>query len=109
MLCRCLAVVLAGLSLSGCAGSDPTGPATDVTLGETTFVVLVNPTVNTGNGVTIPAAGSVRSGVDVTWETNNARTDATGVAVLRNVAVGTRSFALSGGGLAGSVSASIAQ
>jgi hypothetical protein len=102
-------VLFAALLSSACGDSGISGPGTEVTLGETTFVVLVNPTINAANGVTLPAPGSARSGVDVSWDAAAGRTDAEGVAVLGGVPSGTRPLSLTGGGLAGSVSASIAE
>jgi hypothetical protein len=100
----------AALSTAACGDDEITSPATEVTLGETTAVVLVNPVVNGANGVALPASGTVRSGVDVSWAGGTGvRTDAEGVAVLGGIAAGARTLAVSAAGLEGSVSASIAE
>ena len=100
----------AALALAGCGDGDPTGPALEVTLGETSVVVLVNPAVNSATGVALPTPGSLRSDVSVSWDGGPAvRTDGAGVAVLGPIAAGARSLSLSGGGLSGSVTASIAE
>lgn len=78
------------LSLVACGGDSPTSP-TDVTLGETTFVFLVNPVVNDANQKAVPQPGSERSGVDVAITGGpSGSTDAQGVEVLAPVDAGTR-------------------
>jgi hypothetical protein len=106
------ALALSALLLLGTACGDGrvTGPALDVTLGETALVVLVNPTVNSANQATLPPPGTQRSGVDVSWGGGSSvRTDAEGVAVLGGIAAGSRPLSLAGGGLSGSASVSIAE
>ena len=91
---RILTAATAGalaLTLAACGGDDsPTGP-TDVTLGETTFVFLVNPVVNDANQKAVPQPGSESSGVDVAITGGpSGSTDAGGVEVLAPVDAGTR-------------------
>jgi hypothetical protein len=104
-----LGAIIAALAAAGCGDEEVTAPPTEVGLGETTAVVLVNPTVNTASGVTLPAPGSVRSGLEVSWGGTQVRTDAEGVAVLGRIAPGSRSLSVTGSGLAGSVLAAIAE
>ncbi|MGH7547619.1 MAG: hypothetical protein ACREMM_05545 [Gemmatimonadales bacterium] len=81
-----------------------------MTIGQTTFVVLVNPTVNDANQVTVPAPGSARSGVTVSVTGGpSATTDATAVAVLADVMAGNRTISLSGQGASGQLTATINQ
>lgn len=78
------------LGLTACGDDGPTTP-TDVTLGETTFVFLVNPVVNSENQRSVPTPGSERSGVDVAiTDGPSGQTDAAGVEVLAPVEAGTR-------------------
>jgi hypothetical protein len=49
---------------TACDGGDPVAP-TDVVLGETTFVVVVNPAVNEVNELALPAPGAARDAVSV--------------------------------------------
>lgn len=89
-------------------GDDNIDP-TQVTLGETTLVVLANPTINAANQASVPAPGSARSGVTVSVAGGpSAVTDANGVAVLRPVTPGTRTVSFSGGGTGGQLTVSIA-
>jgi hypothetical protein len=106
-----LMVALAAFGwLTACAESGTSGDPTDVVLGETTFVVVVNPTINDANDVSLPAPGTALAEVLVTVDAGgpSVRSDATGVAVLAPVSPGNRSLALSGGGIDGSLSESIA-
>jgi hypothetical protein len=101
--------IAAALSVAACGDDDPTGPALEVNLGETTLVVLVNPVINTANGVSLPSPGSARSGVSVSWAGDPpVMTDGAGVAVLGGIASGARALSVSGSGSTGSVTASIA-
>lgn len=78
------------LTLAACGGDAVTSP-TEVTLGETTFVFLVNPVVNDANQKAVPASGPERSGVDVAIADGpSGQTDAGGVEVLAPVDAGTR-------------------
>lgn len=100
--------LLVGVLAVAC-GDDPTDP-TDVTFGETTIVVVVNPPLNTDNGASLPAPGSVRSGVSVSVVGGpSALSDANGVAVLADVTAGTRTIALSSGAMNDSVSVTIGE
>lgn len=99
---------LAVLAALACGGDDTTSP-TQVTFGQTTFVVLVNPTVNTANQATVPQPGTARAGVTVAVAGGpSVATDANGVAVLAPVTAGAKTLSLSGGGAGGQLSASIA-
>jgi len=94
--------------LAGLACGDGTGP-TDVTFGQTTFVVLANPIVNELNEATVPTPGTTRSGVSVSVAGGpSGNTDANGVVVLSPIAAGAKTLSLSGGGASGDVSVSIA-
>lgn len=99
-------------ALAACGGGSPTGPGqnpTTVPYGVTTFVVVVNPVVNDANQATLPASGTVRSGVTVSVQGGpSGVTDANGVAVLADITPGTKTISLSGSGLTGSVQVSIA-
>ncbi|MGH7447710.1 MAG: hypothetical protein ACRELT_09125, partial [Longimicrobiales bacterium] len=95
------ALLITALLAAAC-GDDVTDPPLDVALGETTFVVLVNPVVNTANEVTVPPPGTVRSGVSVAPDGGSAvTTTAVGVAVLSPVNAGARTLSLAGSGLSG--------
>ena len=94
------------LGLLAC-GDDP-GP-TDVTFGETTLVILVNPPLNDANEASVPTPGTVRPGVSVSVQGGpSGTTDANGVVVLAPVAPGAKTVSLSGGGASGTISVSIA-
>lgn len=99
-----LAILALGLPACG----DDTGP-TDVTFGETTLVILVNPPVNDANEAVVPPPGTVRSAVNVSVQDGpSGTTDANGVVVLAPIQPGTRTVTLSGGGETGTISVSIA-
>lgn len=101
-LSACLVAALA-------CGGTATEPI-EVTFGETTFVVLVNPIVNDANNVVIPPPGATQSGVTVSVAGGaSGTTDANGVAVLSPVTTGTDTLVLSGGGVSGELSVSIAE
>jgi hypothetical protein len=103
-------VVGAALFIAACGDGQVTDPPLDVALGETAFVVLVNPVVNTGNGVTLPEPGTARSGISVAPDLGTAvSTNADGVAVLNPVTPGARTVSLQGSGLSGSAGVSIAE
>lgn len=92
-----------------CGDDEVTPPPLELRFGETTFVVLVNPAVNDANAEPLPQPGTTRSGVTVSVDGGpSVTTDANGVAVLAPVAAGIRTISLSGGGLSGTVSVSIA-
>lgn len=104
------ALLIGAAILAAACGDDVTDPPLDVAFGETTFVVLVNPVVNTANEVTVPPPGTVRSGVSVAPDGGSAvTTTADGVAVLSRVNEGARTLSLAAGGLSGSVGVSIAE
>jgi hypothetical protein len=99
----------AALFVAAC-GDNVTDPPLDVTFGETTFVVMVNPVVNTASEPALPQPGTLRSGVSVAPDGAAAvTTTADGVAVLGGVTPGERTLSLAGSGLSGGVSASIAE
>jgi hypothetical protein len=105
---RVLAALVGGMLFWAC-GDDATGPI-DIPFGETTIVVVVNPPVNDANGASLPAPGAVRSGVTVSADGGpSATSNAQGVAVLADVDEGTRTLTLSGSGLTGTVSVTIAE
>jgi hypothetical protein len=93
------------LSMALCFGcnaddADPTDP-TVVRLGETTFVVILNPTVDDLNDRNVPFPGPVREGVTATAPPASATTGPGGVAVLRDVDGGDVDLGLTGQGLDG--------
>lgn len=96
------------VALLGCG--DSAGP-TDVTLGETTLLFIVNPTINTDTDVQgVPTPGTVRQNVNVSVQGGpSGTTDAEGVVVLSPIEPGTKTVTFSGGGLSGSISLSIAE
>jgi hypothetical protein len=63
---------------------DPLDP-TDVELGETTFVVVVNPTINDVNDVTLPEPGSIRGNVRIDGGGTSVATESAGIGVLGSV------------------------
>lgn len=96
------------LALGLLACGDSAGP-TEVTFGETTLVILVNPPLNDANQASVPTPGTVRSGVSVSVQGGpSGTTDANGVVVLAPVAPGTKTVSLSGGGASGTISVEIA-
>lgn len=98
---------LVALAIGACGG-DATGP-TAVPYGQTTVVILVNPVINDINEASMPAVGTVRSGLTVSVEGGpSGATDANGVVVLSNFTPGTKTISLSGSGLSGSVQVTIA-
>lgn len=102
-------MLMAALVLSaGCGGDDAVTNPTDVTLGETTFVFLLNPVVNDANQKAVPPPGAAQSGVNVTvLDGPSASTDGGGVVVLAPVAEGTRSVSFDDGSNSGNVSLDI--
>jgi hypothetical protein len=88
------AALLPALLLAACGPASPT----DVELGETTLVVVVNPTVDAPNNASVPAPGSARSALALSVDDGpSATTDAAGVAVLARVPAGRRTLRLPGG------------
>jgi hypothetical protein len=107
ILCSASALALA----AGCGNGDDTGgDPTEVTLGETAFVVVVNPTINDANDTTVPEPGSSRAEVLVEVDAGGpaVHTDMDGVGVLAPVEAGSRTLALSGGGIDGTLVEGIA-
>ncbi|HUF50806.1 MAG TPA: hypothetical protein VMN60_08235, partial [Longimicrobiales bacterium] len=98
----------ATLLTTGCGDKDSTGPALEVNLGETTFVVLVNPVVNAANAVPVPAPGTLRS-VEVSWGSAQVQAGGDGIAVLNRIAAGSGLLHFATPGIAASVSTSIAE
>ena len=99
-----LAAVAAFVGCGDDSGTDPT----DVTFGETTFVIVVNPPLNDDNEASVPAPGSVRSGVSVAVQGGpSGTTDANGVVVLSDVEPGNKTILLSSATVSGSITVAI--
>lgn len=95
------------LALVACGSDGSNGPP-DVTFGETTIVVVVNPPINDANEANVPAPGTARVGVTVTSDDGvSATTSSSGVAVLSDVMPGMRTLALSNGSDTGEISVSV--
>ncbi len=109
---RALLCGLIGIGLAvGCGAGDGTGAdPTEVTLGETSFVVVVNSVVNDVTDAVVPEPGTARSDVLVEADGGGPRvhSDADGIAVLSPVAAGSRTLSLSDGGIGGSLVEDIA-
>ncbi len=103
------AAVLA-LTLAACGGDGITDP-TEVELGETTFVFVVNPTVNDATEGSVPAPGPNQGGVDISLQDGpSGSTGTDGVSVFASVDTATHSVSLDDGeGNAGDLSLSIAE
>ncbi len=104
------ALLTAGLvAVLACGNDTGTNPTPiEVTFGETTFVVLVNPIVNDANDATVPTPGSAHSGVTVSVAVGPFdTTDAGGVVVLSPIEPGLKTLSLSGG-VSGQITVSIA-
>lgn len=100
---------LSAVAVLACGSDGPTDP-TDVTFGETTFVIVANPVVNDDNEAQLPTPGSGRSGVSVSVQGGpSGTTDANGVVVLSPIAAGSKSLSFSGSGTGGSITASISE
>lgn len=100
--------VLAYLLTTSCR--DGTGPvdATTVPFGQTTFVVIMNPPVNTINTVAVPAPGTARDSVTTAvLQGPTDATDSTGVATLSPVQAGDRVLTFKRGSLEGQTAVSI--
>jgi hypothetical protein len=88
--------VLAVALLVAACGDETTSP-TDVVLGETTLVMIVNPRINDLNSASVSPPGSPRQGVKISVEGGpSAITDAEGVAVLPRVSTGQLTLRFSG-------------
>lgn len=95
------------LGFLACGGDTTTEP-TQVTFGQTTLVILVNPPLNEANQGSVPTSGTARSGVSVSVQGGpSGTTDANGVIVLAPIAPGTKTVSLSGSGASGTVSVAI--
>lgn len=91
------AVALLAGALAGCGGDDITDP-TNVELGETTFVFLVNPTVNDVNQQTVSPPGPNRDGVDISLQDGpSGTTGSDGVSVFAAVDSGSHSVSFDDG------------
>ena len=90
------ALMFVALAVFACG--DSTDP-TDVTFGETTFVVLVNPRINDDNEETpMPTPGTTQSGVSVAVGGGpSGSTDVNGVVVLGPVTAGAKTITVGGG------------
>ncbi len=87
------ACLVAALACGGDTGTEPT----EVTLGETTFVVLVNPIVNDDNATVVPTPGGTQSSVNVSVAGGpSGSTSASGVVVLSPVAPGAKTLSVDG-------------
>lgn len=97
------------VAVAACGGDDATSP-TQVTFGETTFVIIVNPPINQVNQASVPSPGTARLNVTASVQGGpSGVTDQDGVVVLRPITGGTRSLSFSGGGASGQLSVSIAE
>jgi len=102
----CLATAFA---LAACGDDGGGGTPTDVAFGDTVVIVVVNPMVNDVNDKTMPVPGTSQSGVVLTTDDGvEARTDSAGIAVLGPLTAGTRTVDVSGSGIDGSFSVTIA-
>jgi hypothetical protein len=83
---------------SACSGSDDVDP-TDVTLGETTFVVVVNPAIDPLTDQSVAAPGTAREGISVSTGRRESVTGPAGIAVLSPVDAGDPVLAVRGRGI----------
>lgn len=91
------AVALLAGTLAGCGDDDITDP-TSVELGETSFVFVVNPTVNDANEDSVAASGPNRGGVDISFQDGpSGTTGADGVSVFAALDSGTHSVSFDDG------------
>lgn len=97
---RAAAAILISLMVLGCPNDQ--GPILGpdaVPLGQTAFVVLVNPTVNNSNKAAVPDPGAFRSGVALSVMGGPAATtDRYGIAALTPVTAGSKTLTTPGGG-----------
>jgi len=77
--------VLVMLSVISCSSKGNNTDPTDVTLGETTFVIVVNPFINDLNDVSVPSPGTPVDGVLIDGGSRSATTGDEGIAVLGSV------------------------
>lgn len=89
ILLSVVGVLLAGGGCN-CGGNDQDQDPTNVALGDTAIVAVVNPAVNDANSATIPTPGVQRSGVNVAFgDGTSVTSDVDGVAVMTALAAGT--------------------
>ena len=89
----------------GCGGSgDGDIDPTEVEFGETTFLFVVNPTINDVNDRSTPAPGAPRGGVWIEADDGvGGETDDLGLTVLPDVEPGARQLSLDGSGAAADI------
>ena len=106
---RQAALIACLVTTLGCGNDKGMNPTPiEVTFGETTFVVLVNPIVNDANDATVPTPGSTQSGVTVSVAVGPSdTTNANGVVVLSSIEPGTKTLSLRSGGTTRQVTVSI--
>jgi hypothetical protein len=96
------------LALGGCGGGGGDIDPTEVEFGSTTFLFVVNPTINDINDRSTPSPGSARGGVRI--EADDGTGDETGdlgLAVLAEVEPGERALAFDGSGIGADLGLSI--
>jgi hypothetical protein len=87
--------LVACLGAAACSGESPT--ELEVTFGETTFVVIVNPVVNDANATSVPVPGSQQSGVSVAVAGGpSGSTNSNGVVVLSPIVPGIKTLSVGG-------------
>ena len=90
------------MAAAACSGESPT--ELEVTFGETTFVVLVNPVINDATEASVPAPGSEQSGVPVAVADGpSGTTNANGVVVLNDIVPGTKTLSVGGNEVVASI------
>lgn len=89
--------LLATCLMAAVACSDESPTELEVTFGETTFVVLVNPVINDDTETSVPAPGSEQSGMLVAVADGpSGTTNANGVVVLSDIVPGTKTLSVGG-------------
>ncbi|HEX7840358.1 MAG TPA: hypothetical protein VF469_22925 [Kofleriaceae bacterium] len=97
------------VAVSGCGSSDAQVDPTSVHFGDTALVVVVNPTINDLNRHSVATPGAQRSGIVLRTDDGvSDTTGADGIAVLAPLAAGTRTVTVTGGGMSGTFSATLA-
>ncbi|HWO22749.1 MAG TPA: hypothetical protein VNO30_28510 [Kofleriaceae bacterium] len=97
------------LPAAACNGDDSGIDPTEVRFGDTALVVVVNPTVNDGNRRPVPAPGSARAGITLRSDDGvSDTTEADGIAVLAPLSSGIRTITISGDGIDGSFTVTMA-
>jgi len=95
-----VAVLAVGAGFTGCTCGPGEGDPTDVELGDTALVVVVNPRINDLNSATVPAPGGSRAGVTVgLGEVTPRTTGPEGIAVFGGLDGGATSLEIGGGTL----------